>query len=300
MSKNKIKTRNNSLFDIEKSSTTFMTLMSKYNSRKTKIKNNDKCYIAKEIDDKRFKLEKEEKDALYIYKEAKNISHINQELIYYYGKKAKDKDYNITKFQSPIKIGKQLFFDPTKDYTLQNSSSTKIMKKGMLKLPLISQNYLKYANKPLLTYNNNSNNLKNKYYYNKNYKINTDYSFDSNKINSESPIKKNLDSSIETETNLCPSTLRNKRNEQNILLSEILKNNINKKDKFRNRNNNVCFSNRNIFSYNGSYLSSVSDFKEQLVKEEKKQRNYFERNDYGCKLFKEKYAFLSKKYFSPD
>ena len=298
MSKNKIKTPNNSLFDIEKSSTTFMNLMSKYKSHKRKMQNSDKCYIAKEIDEKRYKLEKEEKDEIYIYKETKNISYINQELIYNYGKKAKEKSYNASKFQLPIKIGKQLFFDPTKDYTLQNSLSTKIMKKGILKLPLISQNYIKYYKKPLLTYNNSKIFKKND--YKKSFKINTDYSFDSNKKLYESPIKKNFDSSIETETNLCPSTFRNIKDDKNILISEILKNNKNKSNKFRNRNKNVYFSNRNIFSYNGIYLSNVSDFKEELIKEEKKKRNYFERNDYGYKLFKEKYAFLSNKYFSSD
>ena len=297
MSKNKIIPKNK-LFDIEKSSTTFISLMSKYNSRKLKIKNNDKCYIAKEIDKKRFELEKEEKEDLFIFKEAKNISHINQELIFNYGTKAKTKDYNVSKFQSPIKLGKKLFFDPTKYNTLSNSLTPKI-KKGILNLPLISKNSFKHNHKPLLTYSN-TNILKNKNKNKKNSTINTDSSLSKYKLINFSPIKSNLDSSIETDTNLCPSSFRNKVNDINEIIKEMIKYKKSKNNKIKRQNNIIYLSNRNFFSYNGSYLTSVTNFKDQLINEEKKQRNYFNRNDYGCKLFKEKYDFLSKKYFSPD
>lgn len=299
MSKNKA-IRKNKLFDIEKSSTTFISLMSKYNNRNTKIKNKDKCYIAKEIDKKRFELEKEEKEDLFIFKEAKNISHINQELIYNYGTKAKIKEYNVSKFQSPIKLGKKLFFDPTKYSTLPNSLTPKIIKKGILNFPLISTNKYKNNNKPLLTYSN-TNILKNKNKNKKNSTINTDSSFSKYKQLNFSPIKSNLDSSIETDTNLCPSSFRNKANDINSIIKELIKNKKSKNNKkMKKLNNIIYYNNRNLFSYNGSYLTSVTNFKDQLINEEKKQRNYFNRNDYGCKLFKEKYDFLSKKYFSPD
>lgn len=293
------KSRNNKLFDVEKSTSTFMNLMSKYRKRKRNMKDNDKCYIAKAIDEKRFELEKEEKDDQYIYKEAKNSSHIDQELINIYGTKAKNQVYDISKFQSPIKLGKKQFFDPTKENTLQTCYSLKLYKKGFLKLPLISQQYYKYNNKPLLTYSN-SNNL-NKISSSNNI-LNTDYSIDSNKKTIfNSPIKRNIDSSIETERNLSPISLSNNNNDINNLLTEITKNKtINKNRLLVNRNKKNYFSDKNIFSNNGSYLISLSNFKEQLINEEKKQRNYFDRNDYGCNLFKEKYNFLSKKYFSTD
>ena len=38
-----------------------------------------------------------------------------------------------------------------------------------------------------------------------------------------------------------------------------------------------------------NYISNLSNFKEELIKEEKRKRKYFNRNDYGCKTFKEKY-----------
>ena len=294
MSKNKL--RNNNLFDIEKSTSTFINLMTKYHKQKNKTKNKDKFLVMREIDEKRYKLEIEEKDNMFIYKEAKNLAYINQELINKYGTKAKSQTYDVSKLQGPIKIGKSNFFDPTNENNLQSNSSLKVLKKGIIKLPLISQNSMKYNKKPLLTYNN-SNISKNKNNDIKNFKINTDYFFKSNKTSKlDSPINKNSESNFGTDTNICPSSFRNSKSDRNILLTEIAKNKNIKKNNFRNRNDKY-FSNKNIFSYNGSYLTKLSNFKEELIKEEKEKRNYFDRNDYGYKLFKEKYDFLNKKYF---
>ena len=128
-----------------------------------------------------------------------------------------------------------------------------------------------------------------------------DFSFESNKnLNSESPKKtKNNESNYATESNVYTSSFRNSKSDRNILITEVLKNNNSfKKNKFREgRNNNLYYSNRNIFSYNGAYLTRLSNFKDQLINEERKRRYYFNNNDYGCNLFKEKYAFLNKKYF---
>ena len=55
MSKNKSK--NNNLFDIEKSTSTFINLMTKYHKQKNKTKNKDKFLVMREIDEKRHKLE---------------------------------------------------------------------------------------------------------------------------------------------------------------------------------------------------------------------------------------------------
>ena len=301
MNSQRIPRYSNRLFDITKSSSTFMNLMLKYNNnRKNRMRNKGKGIVAKAIDEKKFKLEQEEKDGAYIYKEAKNISHINQELINTYGVKAKSKLYDTSKFAPPIKIGKKLFFDPTNQYNLQNSASLKILRKGIINLPLITKDYAKYYKKPLMTLsnpkiikrNNNSNNIF------KNIQANTEYSFDSNKkSNNNSPIKNKLDSS-ETEINICPSSFRSKNSDNNNLLTEVIKSTIIKNN--NKKRNNFYLNNRDIFAYNGSYLASLSCFKDQLINDEKKQRNYFYRNDYGCNLFKEKYNYLSDKYFKSD
>ena len=293
------KSRNNKLFDIDKSTKTFMTLMTKYRNQKRKTKDKDNNFVIREIDDKRYKLEIEEKDNMYIYKEAKNLAYINQELINRYGAKAKSQTYDISKFQVPIKLGKNTFFDPTKENIEKSNSSLKIIKKGIIKLPLISQNLTKYNKKPLLTYNN-SNCIKNKNEDFKNIKMITDYSLDNNK-KYDIPINNNNEPNNGTEKNGLLFSLFSK-SENNLLIDENKKNkNIKKvkRNSFRNKNNKYC-SNIGLLDFNGNYVTKLSKFKDKLIKEEREKRNYFDRNDYGYNLFMEKYDFLNKKYFYLD
>ena len=109
-------------------------------------------HITQAIDKKRQELEINEKDDMYIYKEAKNTAYINQELINEYGKKAKTQSYDISKYSTPIKLYKQQFFDPTKDNYINNNIIKKLNYKGIVKLPLINKYYV--DKKPLLTYSN--------------------------------------------------------------------------------------------------------------------------------------------------
>ena len=154
--------KNNKLFDVEKSTSTFMYLMTKYRNQKKKKKNNDGMYIVKAIDDKRHQLERDEKDNMYIYKEAKNTAHINQELINKYGVKAKTKAYDVSNFQTPMKLGKKKFFDPTKeDYLKPSTSLKKFNNKDMIQLPLIYNSHLNFNKFPLLTYDNSRKTNKN-------------------------------------------------------------------------------------------------------------------------------------------
>ena len=108
---NKITKQNKNLFDTRNSSLTFMKIMQKYKNRKNEKILTNEGYISKAIEEKREKLEFEEKDNMYIYKEAKNIANMNQLLINLYGNKAKKRFYDISKYFSPIKLDKKLFFE---------------------------------------------------------------------------------------------------------------------------------------------------------------------------------------------
>ena len=268
-----------------------MKLMTKYHNHQKSKKNSDKLYIVKALDEKRHQIENEEKDDIYIYKEAKNSAYINQELLSTYGVKAKNQSYDISNFKSPIKLGKKKFFDPTKKDYLQSFTLKRIKNKGVLNLPIITSNYFNFKinNQVLLSYNNrNKSNISSdrfndtKSYQDKNNKLKF-LDFDPNKKN---------EYNHNTEGNIIRNSFRVSQSDKNII--ERKKNEINK---LRNRYNNLYNSNKNIFSYNGNYLTKLNNFKEQLIEEERKKRNYFNKNDYGCNLFKEKYAFLSKKYF---
>ena len=301
--------KNNKLFDVEKSSSTFIYLMTKYRNQKKKKNNNDGMYIVKAIDDKRHQLERDEKDNIYIFKEAKNTAHINQELINKYGVKAKTQAYDVSNFQTPMKLGKKKFFDPTKeDYLKPSASLNKLKNKDMIQLPLIYNSKLNFNQIPLLTYNNSSNLNKNnplskscqnkeKIFYNqsRNNPSNIDFSLESyKKSSSYSHIKDTVSSNKEVHS---PSTLTLRNSEKNIL-TEVSKKS--RSIKFRNKKDNLLLNNRNIFSYNGNYIARLSSFKDQCIKEERRKRHYFNFNDYGCHLSKEKYDYLTKKYFDND
>ena len=300
--------KNNKLFDVEKSTSTFMYLMTKYRNQKKKKKNNDGMYIVKAIDDKRHQLERDEKDNMYIYKEAKNTAHINQELINKYGVKAKTKAYDVSNFQTPMKLGKKKFFDPTKeDYLKPSTSLKKFNNKDMIQLPLIYNSHLNFNKFPLLTYDNsrktNKNNPLSKSYQNKekifykpsrNNPSNTEFSLDSYKKSSS---YSHLKDTVNNKGKNSSSTLTLGNSEKNIL-TEVSKKSVN--IKFRNKKNNFLLNNRDIFSYNGNYVARLSSFKDQCIKEERRKRHYFNLYDYGCHLSKEKYDYLTKKYFDND
>ena len=301
--------KNNKLFDVEKSTSTFMYLMTKYRNQKKKKKNNDGMYIVKAIDDKRHQLERDEKDNMYIYKEAKNTAYINQELINKYGVKAKTQAYDVSNFQTPMKLGKKKFFDPTKeDYLKPSTSLKKFNNKDMIQLPLIYNSHLNFNKFPLLTYDNsrktNKNNPLSKSYQNKekifykpsrNNPSNTEFSLDSyKKSSSYSHLKDTVNNNKGKNSS---STLTLGNSEKNIL-TEVSKKSVN--IKFRNKKNNFLLNNRDIFSYNGNYIARLSSFKDQCIKEERRKRHYFNLYDYGCHLSKEKYDYLTKKYFDND
>ena len=85
------------LFDCRNSSSIFYKMMKKYHQRNKNPILSNKGYIAYAIEQKRQKLQFEEKDDMYIYKEAKNIANTNELLLNLYGNKAKKRFYDISK-----------------------------------------------------------------------------------------------------------------------------------------------------------------------------------------------------------
>lgn len=306
MSKKKpIRPINSKLFDFDRSTSTFIQLMMKYHKQKKQLQGNDKLYMAKIVYNKLHELEMNEKENMYIYRETKNAARINQELINEYGKKAKNHSYDVSKYKANNKkIGKITFFDPTDEtYKILNETK-KSRNKGFIKLPLISE-YELFEKKPMLTYNNtnfNRTRIKKNILQKKEklLKINNknDFSFERNKILNTPKNKKNNDSNKSTETNIYFNTCRICKSDRNRFteIDQIAKKQK-KRNKFRERNGNLYCSGKNIFSYNGPYLKTLSNFKDQLINQERTKRNFFNRNDYGCNLFKEKYTFINKKYF---
>ena len=256
---------------LEKTTPTFLHLMSKYQNHRRNISCNDQKFIIRALEEKRKEVEDKENDNGYIYKEVKAQAELNKELLYSYGTKAKSRLYDLSKFQTRVKFDRKKFFDPTKD----SESLKKLKLKGVVQLPLISTDY-DYINKPILIYDKT----------NINKKINTGYIFSyNNEIKDENARNKKSSYSL---------SFRNSRSNINYF-NEGGRNRTEK-----NRLKKKFESNNNIFSYNGNYIKSLVNFKNELVKEEKNKRNYFNKNDYGCNNFKEKYKYIVKKYFETN
>ena len=314
---------NDKLFDFRNSSSTFNRLMRKYKKRNNKkIFLNNKGYIAHAIEEKREKLQLEEKDDMFIYKETKNIANMNELLLNLYGNKAKKRFYDISRIFSPIKIDRKLFFygkNDEKDKYKENNNLTEkcINKKGIMKLPLIFRNIISYnekenkSTKNLLTTGNkksfdrkkilkllsnkkeNSNDDKNRIE-----KIGIEalkLDLNNKSKSKEKYISRNNENNLKLY--LHPISKSNK----NILLNQYPKNKTIKEYKSKendiNKENNIIKI-KNELTLSENYISSLTNFKEELVKEEKQKRTYFNKNDYGCKIFKEKYNYLSSKYFN--
>ena len=304
--------KNEELLNVKNSSSTFYRLMRKYRKRNNKNILNNKGNIANAIEEKRQKLQLEERDDMYIYKESKNIANMNELLLNLYGNKAKKRFYDVSKFFSPIKLDKKLFFvqgkKEEKNIEKNDFNEEFINKKGMMRLPLIFTNI--FSNK-ISEKDNNKNYLTErgkKRIDNKKILKLIDIEKDINNLNKKEKIGINA---LKLSLN---DKKRNKNNEnnkdnnisksyKNILKTQYQKNNIKIENKGNDINKDIKLNNpikkiKNELTLSDEYISSLTYFNDQLIEEEKRKRNYFNKNDYGCNNFKEKYNYLTIKYFN--
>ena len=320
--------KNDKIFDCRKASSTFYKIMKKYNKRnKNKILDN-KGSIANAIEEKRDKLQFEEKDDMYIYKEAKNVANMNEVLLGLYGNKAKKRYYDISKIVSPIKLERRLFFPQNKKEEKNIEDKNYLTgqyfnMKGFMKLPLIFKNFIYNKGKEhksaknLLTVGN-MRDFEVKKLSKKSEKKNEKKSVEKNNKKEKIGIdalklkisnnNKNMSRNNEN-NNIITFRERISKSNKNILLTQIQKNIVvkeykNKKKDLNNYNKrNMTKTNNDNkkikyeLTVNENYISKLTDFKDLLIKEEKEKRVYFNNNDYGCQKFKEKYNYLMKNVF---
>ena len=304
--------KNEKLFDCRNSSSIFSKIMKKYYNRNNNVFLNNKGYIAYAIEQKREKLQFEEKDNMYIYKEAKNIANSNELLLELYGNKAKKRFYDISKLLTPIKLDRKLFFVDKKEEknNKNNLDDNFINKKGIMKLPLIDKNYLcdkikeSKSTKKFLTIENMNNvdrkmiikNLEKK----KEKKLKKEeLGIDALKLKINNKSHKNIN--LNHEKNLPSLSNKISKSNKNILLTQKLKNESLKeyksKEKYMNKDRNNIKTLKTEMTLSDNYILKLTDFRDQLIKKKQKNRKYFNKNDYGCRNFKEKYNYINSKYF---
>jgi hypothetical protein len=271
-------------FDLTNATKTFKKLVEKH--RKEKIKNkivnfNKADEFFKSLTKIFFKEEIKETDFDYIFREIKNQNKINQNLIDTYGVNASKKIMPYTR--EPIKYDKNLIMNPMKNdvqnhisYSYFFSNKSKESKK--INLPCIIKNSVSIIN---INKKDSTTNVLEKKMSKKELHLN------SIKIDNSFVNKKKRYNTINNERYVPIKTFNFFSKTNNML---------NNKKKV---NNKSTFSVGNKTGFDRSeYLQTLDSLNDQIRHTRKRHRKYFSSNDYGCGLFKNKYNYIRKNFFS--
>ena len=315
-SENTKKIKKFDIYDLENASNTFQKLMGKYKKAKYSYKKEPKNIISI-IEKARIKAERLETENEFMMKELKKNIRLEQELIALYGPRAKKHYYEIDKNKFNSKINKYDFFTPkeikrlkeTKRNSLKSIKSKKEVKpelsniifkgrKSHFSPTIMSQNrprFYKTFSRELKSNKSTSQSTKFKSFYktstnnikNRNYR--PYQTFDGN--------------------NMYFKTIENSKINRNKIVKNklFLNTDINKfkeKEKIFNDNSNFTLTlnkdiSNNEFNINKIvYLDELIKINKQFLKKEKKIKNHFNNNDYGCGFSKLQYIYLTKKYYN--
>lgn len=284
------------------STKTFKNLLFKYQKMKKGKSLNNK-FILKSIRKKIQKLDHQENEDDYIYKEIKKDMEIKKKILYAFGTKALYHLNEIKNINIPIKIEKSKFFNHMKDLQQNNNSVSDHQSLDIKKSLNNCKNKNTYNSHKIIYFpkiiktRNVKKSQSKSLYKTLSLMKNTSSSFGNKNDIPESEKNKNI---LNTKTifNYCNTT-----NGFNSPSSpNILKTNFNKtltEKNYNNKNstiNNSTFRRRK-FEINKNCFNDLQDIKEKLLLERKKQKKYFENNNYGCDIYKLKYNYLKTKYF---
>ena len=282
-------------FDINNATKTFKKLVEKH--RKEKIKNkiinfNKTDEFFNTLTNVFFKEEIKENDFDYIFREIKNQIKQNQNMVDKYGINATKKIMPITR--QPIKYNKNLIINPLinegkKEISYSYFFSNKNKNNKKVNLPCII--------KKDITIINNTKDSPVKKLFDKDVNKKDDNKKKNNDLNN---IKiKTSNSSNDYNYNYY-NTFSNERYKPNKSFNFFSKtNNMLIPNRNRNNNSTFTFGNKSTYSFDRSeYLQTLDSLNDQIKYNRRRHRIYFNSNDYGCELFKSKYNYIHKNYFS--
>ena len=266
---------------------------------------NNKFFL-KTIHKKIQKLDYEEPENDYIYKEIKKDMEIKKRVLNTFGTKALYHLDEIKNINVPIKMEKSKFFNHMSDFQKSNNNATEQQS------PEIKKSLNNGKNKRIY----NSHKI---IYFPKIIKTRNVQKSQSKSLFNTLSLLKNTSSSFGNKNEL-PESEKNKNNQNNTNTKSIfgycnttnefnspsspniLKMNMNRTLTEKINNNKDSTINNNIFrrrkfEINKNCFNDLKDIKEKLIWERKKQKKYFENNKYGCDIFKLKYNYLKTKYF---
>ena len=289
-------------FNMSNATKTFKKLIEK-NKKNIHLKNNKKFHnktdeFFNSLNNVFFKEEIKESDFDYIFREIKKQIKINQNLVDLYGKNASNKV--IPYYRDPVRFDKKLLFNPLKTSeqkpTRYNSFNRN---EKILNLPSILKKNSTISNrenseKLLLIKKLESNkdfreSIKEKKNINKtnniNLKTDNSYFINNNYINTF------------TNERYAPIKTYNYFSKTNSKILKINNNNNNSTFTLENKSN-CTIGNKSCSFDRNEYLLTLDSLKKQIRHKQRKQKRYFNSNDYGCELFKSKYNYITKNFFN--
>jgi hypothetical protein len=294
-------------FNISNATKTFKKLVEK-NKREEKLKNK-KIYYNKTdeffslLNNVFFKEEIKETDQDYIFREIKNQNKINQNLVDQYGINAPKKILPYTR--EPVRFDKKLLFNPLKANNEQNqirypSFNDKNKEERTLNLPCILNSNIKIVSnsrrdseKSLLikkfesTKDNNTkssskfNNIKTESSY-----FNDKYNYNNTFGNERYIPIKSYNYFTKTNNNLLKLNSNNSGNNNSNTFN------------FGNKSCSTVGNKSNMSFDKSEYLLTLDNLKSQIRYNQRRHRLYFRSNDYGCELSRDKYHYITKKFFN--
>ena len=289
-------------FDISNTTKTFKKLLEK--SKKEEKLKHKKIYYHKTdelfdvLNNVFFKEEIKETDFDYIFREIKNQIKINQTLVDLYGINAPKKILPYTR--EPIRFDKKLVFNPLKDEDRSQlryaSFKNKNKEEKYINLPCILKKNSKIINDKENSEKILFNKLESKIDIIKENKSENKY----NNIKTESSYFNEGSNTFNNERYIPIRSYMFFSKTNNNLLNLNNNNNANNSSTFTEGNkSSFTLGNKSNYSFNRSeYLITLDSLKEQLRHNQRRQKLYFNSNDYGCEHSKNKYNYITKTFFN--
>jgi hypothetical protein len=265
------------MFNVKKSSNKFQELFNKYKKQLQIGKKYRNFSILMFFDQHRNKVEDDEKEEDFLFRDLKNMRREEKELIEEYGTNAKNEFHSIKDKNFKIKLEKNIFFNGFESTERNNKKNKKIIKINEINLPNIF-NKRNYSNNNLDVIKNSIEELKNN--------INNE----NNNFSKKNSIKK-----IKSRNNSLINNLYNYNSCEN---NKNNNNNIKIKHQRNKSYNYYSIDNNNNNSERKNYIQTLNDERNKFIKEKNKYYYVFNKNQKKSEKLDKKLNFIETKYFN--
>ena len=258
------------MFNVKKSSNKFQELFNEYKKHRQIGKKYKNFSILMFFDQHRNKVEDDEKEEDFLFRDLKNMRREEKELIEEYGTNAKNEFHSIKDKNFKIKLEKNIFFNGFESTERNKKKNKKIIKINEINLPNIF-NKRNCSNNNLDVIKNSIEELK--------YNIKNENNFSK---------KNSIKSRNNSINNLYYNSYDNNKN-----------NNIIKIKHQRNKSYNYySIDNNNNNSERKNYIQTLNDERNKFIKEKNKYYYVFNKNQKKSEKLDKKINFIQTKYFN--